>query len=787
VRLARLRCVALAAAFVVFSSFAGAVRAQDIGVFQLFLNLQPKGDVFVRQEAVGDYWIKVADLRAAGMPQPIGETRVLGGELHLRLSSLQDVLIDVDSSELTISINAKPDALGRQAFNLSTKRELKVTVPPASNARYNYRVGYEQAQGLDSSHTYESQIAAWSRGWLFQYRDSYASDLAEHNYVRLSTNLVYDWVERMQRLNIGDITTLSGELGTTRTLGGVGFSRVFDTQPGFVSNPTASFIGTVGLPSTAEIYVDGVRVGAQRLNPGTFQFNNLDYYGGLRNTEIVIRDPYGGRQVLSRSVYFTDQLLRRGLQDYSYNIGVERENVGTTSSDYAGRAFSFYHRYGVDDSLTLGLRGDGNSEAYSWGPIAGVRAGSYGILSGSLSTRHNAALDERGNAWVVRHAFESRRWSTRAQLRRQDRAYSVSTGDPTSLALPHQDALLGVGYTTVEWGRISFDMTRANSYDGTFRNANTFGYSVRVRRAIQFFTSLSHVAQSTGNGWEGFVGGSISWEGRHNANLTRQSVIGAGNIDTAEISKSAPEGEGNGYRMSLVRTEDGTVFEPFAQLNTRYWIFTADASMKAEGTPPAPDRVGVSAAGAIVFAGGEAGMTRPIHSSFAVVKVGDLDGVRVYRNNQQVGRTDADGVLVVPNITSYAYNALSIEQQDVPLGYSIPSLSETVVPPLGSGVLARFDVRRIRAFEGKLRALLPEGEVALEHVVISLHAGAQALMFTTGYGGEFYLDGVEPGDYEASFETASGSCGFRLALPATGEVLAKLDTITVRCVPSSPR
>src|SRR5204863_9322366 len=195
--------------------------------------------------------------------------------------------------------------------------QLKVTLPPTSNARYNYRIGYGETQGLPSTHTYESQIVAWSRGWLFQYRDSYASDLATNNYVRLSTNLVYDWAERMQRLNLGDLTALSGELGATRTLGGVGFSRVFDTQPGFVSNPTASFIGTVGLPSTAEIYVDGVRVGAQRLNPGTFQFNNLDYYGGLRNTEIVISDPYAGRQVLSRSVCLTHQRHRHALLVYS--------------------------------------------------------------------------------------------------------------------------------------------------------------------------------------------------------------------------------------------------------------------------------------------------------------------------------------------------------------------------------------------------------------------------------------------------------------------------------------
>ena len=268
--------LALAAALAALL-FAGSARAQDVGVFRLFVNLQPRGDIFVRQEALGDYWVKAADLNGAGLEELRGEIKVLGGEPHVRLSSLSDVLLDVDSSELTISITAKPNVFDTQTFSLASTRPLSVTLPKASNARLNYRIGYEDVASQPSAHTWESQLAMWSRGWLFQYQDSYASDLPDHRYVRQSTNLVRDWPERMQRLNIGDLTALSGELGTTRNIGGVGFSRVFDMQPGFVSNPTARFIGAVALPSTAEIYVDGVRVASQRLSPGPFQFNNLDY------------------------------------------------------------------------------------------------------------------------------------------------------------------------------------------------------------------------------------------------------------------------------------------------------------------------------------------------------------------------------------------------------------------------------------------------------------------------------------------------------------------------------
>ena len=526
-----------------------------------------------------------------------------------------------------------------------------------------------------------------------------------------------------------------------------------------------------------------MRAASQRLAPGPVQVNNLDYSGGLRNTEIVIRDAYGGRQVLSRSVYFTDQLLREGLQDYSYNFGVERENVGIRSSDYAGGAYSIYHRYGWSEALTIGARSDGNREAWSAGPLAGVRIGDYGVLGASLSVRRNIELDQSGSAWIARYTFDSRRWRARAQARSAQRAYSLSAADPDSLALPHRDTLLGAGYNSAEWGTLSLDITRSSAHDGTFRNARTLGYSLTLQASIQLFASLSRVKQDTGEGWEGFAGVSVSWDGGRNASLTRQTILGVGDIDTAEYAKSAPEGEGHGYRVALVRADDGTVLEPFGQLNTRHWIFSADGSVKAAGDPAGDDRFGVAMAGAFVFAGGHMALTRPVQSSFVLVNVGELEDVRVYRNNQEAGRTDERGLLVVPTVTSYAYNSISIEPQDVPMDYAITTLEQTVVPPLGSGVLAKFDLRPIRAYEGILRARLPQGDSPMEHVWIALTKGSRVLNFTTGYGGEFYVDDAEPGDWEATFALPQIACRFRLSLPQTSAALTRLGPIVARCEP----
>ena len=74
----------------------------------------------------------------------------------------------------------------------------------------------------------------------------------------------------------------------------------------------------------------------------------------------------------------------------------------------------------------------------------------------------------------------------------------------------------------------------------------------------------------------------------------------------------------------------------------------------------------------------------------------------------------------------------------------------------------------------------------VEHVVVSLKKGDGGFSFTTGYGGDFYLDDVAPGDYDASFATPAGACGFKLRLPSTKDILTKLNTITARCDLPSP-
>ena len=102
----------------------------------------------------------------------------------------------------------------------------------------------------------------------------------------------------------------------------------------------------------------------------------------------------------------------------------------------------------------------------------------------------------------------------------------------------------------------------------------------------------------------------------------------------------------------------------------------------------------VNASGSIVGIGGRVFASRPVEQSFALVRVPGVSHVRAFMSNQEVGQTDGNGNLLVPNLLPYYGNHLSIADVDVPLDLSIGASEMTLAPPYRGGAVALFPVTR---------------------------------------------------------------------------------------------
>jgi outer membrane usher protein len=184
-----------------------------------------------------------------------------------------------------------------------------------------------------------------------------------------------------------------------------------------------------------------------------------------------------------------------------------------------------------------------------------------------------------------------------------------------------------------------------------------------------------------------------------------------------------------------------------------------------------------SAAGAMTFVGDSVNLTRPVQDSFGVVKVGDLKGVRVYLSNQEIGRTNSSGKVLIPNLGSYYENPISVNDKDIPIEYTVSEVMKYVSPPLRSGSYIEFGATKIQSFIGMLKVRI-NGEVKpVEFIEFRLRVDGKELLSPTGKGGEFYLENIKPGMYKGSFKYLEKTYSFDLTIPRSEEVIVDLGEI----------
>ena len=188
-----------------------------------------------------------------------------------------------------------------------------------------------------------------------------------------------------------------------------------------------------------------------------------------------------------------------------------------------------------------------------------------------------------------------------------------------------------------------------------------------------------------------------------------------------------------------------------------------------------------TASGGLVLFGGTARATRAVEDGFALARVG-VPGVRVYASNQEIGRTDRNGDLLISHLLPHYSNELRISDKDIPMEYEVADTLVSVVPPTRGGVIANFAVRKLRSYTGKMNFLIIGQPYApgLGEIVVERKSGPP-LVLALGRAGEFYVEDLDPGTYKARLRIGKVHCDFPLVLPPSDAGLADLGVVS--CAP----
>ena len=343
-----------------------------------------------------------------------------------------------------------------------------------------------------------------------------------------------------------------------------------------------------------------------------------------------MRDAFGRSQEVSGRYYFSSGLLGEGLTDYSANVGLRRNRFGFESFDYsAGLGFSGRYRRGLTDHLTLGGRIEGGRGLVSGGPTltAGLPVGEL-----DLSVATSGGSGGLGAAASLGYSYVSRRFGANVLLRYLSDTYANLSLTPRN-DRPRLQATLSAGLPIANRFSAGFEVQAAQGRDSGYLGR----YAVRGDMQLGGSTSISASAGI------GDANGSLSLvafvslthffgeQTTASAGASRQNGRSGSNL---VVQRSLATDKGFGYRVA--GDSSSSTGEAMVQAQTSYGLYQAEYHRAGD------TNTGLAqASGGVVFIGGDAFLSRPVQAGFALVQVPDVEGVRGYLNNQEIGRTNS--------------------------------------------------------------------------------------------------------------------------------------------------
>lgn len=585
----------------------------------------------------------------------------------------------------------------------------------------------------------------------------------DSSLIRLETNWSRDDPNRMRSLRVGDGITRGGVGGGPVRFAGIQIARNFAVQPGFVTLPLPSLRGSAAVPSVVDVYVNNALRGTREVQPGPFEIADIPIVTGGGEVQLVVRDLLGRETVLRQAFYSAPRALRRGLHDYSYELGFVRHDFGRRSNAYGEPMVSATHRYGFTDTLTGELHLEATGEVQTAGLGANLLLPGVGLLDVSVA----ASRSGEGEGARIGIAFERRTAGLSLGITAEhttERFASIASlsGKPPPAAtvqafagVPIGSGSIGVSYLWRE-GRnepdVEFASANASLRLGTVGTLHLAGRkSLRDPKdvAVELLLAVPLGRRISVSGGAGLRAGAASF--------------------TATVQRNLPPGDGFGYRAA-VAVGDNRRFDARLSAQTGFGAYDAELSW-TDGR----SGVRVVASGGIGGVGNRIFASRRLSQSFAVVQVGDYPGIRVYADNQLVDTTDRKGRAVVPRLRPFDRNPIRIQALDLPLDTELADAERVVRPYNRSGVVIDFGVKKSMA--ALIRIVFDDGRPLQAGAVVRLEGGIEE--FISAPGGDVYLRGLAA-ENVVRVTWTGGTCTFRLPFAKSSDPQPRLGEFRCR-------
>lgn len=764
--------------------------ATDTLYLEVFLNGFDRG-LIVQVDREGDrLYVSADDLDAAGLRVDYLQTHAG----RIALADMPGITFRYAPLEQRLYFTAAPASLKTQFLGGA----VEATTPPHSDLGvvFDYSLYAQSERTSFSQHTerlrapridsgygrtpligrsavgaaYENRNRAMSMGTnlrvfspvgLFNNYGHMTAQSDEYDYTRDETFWTYSALDPMRDYTVGDF--IDSSLSWTRSLrmGGVRVARNFDVNPDLVTFPTPVLGGTAVVPTTVDLYVNGIRQLSSHSNPGPFLLQNPPALTGAGLVNVVYQDALGRQVSVAQPLYVDNRMLERGLFDYALEFGYARRNYGSESFDYASHsAATASWRYGLTNALTLEAHGEFGEDLYNGGVGGLLALGRFGVLSAAAAYSDG---DATGMLTSAGYQYLAPRWSIDLYDRRTHGDYR-DLGSLEGIPVPQR---LTRGAVTLSFARThSLTLSYAEQLSSQFGVSRVVSLGYNATWWNSRVSTFANAFQDRGadDAVGGFIGVYVSIDDRTGVYSNASHYAGD---DTVAVGASRPADYdlgGFGWNASMERGSDD-YRRGLARLDyrSRYgdWALLVDHAGNAQDDYTNTSLYGT---GSFAYMQGEFLASRTIYDGFALVSTRGLPDVPVLRENRLLGRTNEHGFLLVNDLPSYRVSHLAISPTELPIDVKVADDRMSANPRARSGVLIEFPVDRYRG--ATLVLVDAQGVPLLPGVRVILDSGESAL---TGYDGQVFFPDLQPSNHVTA-ELDDGACEAEVPF-ATAQVM----------------
>lgn len=546
-------------------------------------------------------------------------------------------------------------------------------------------------------------------------------------------------------------------------MGGIRIARDYELNPNLVTYPLPEFYGESALPGSVDLIINNQLRWRDQVSSGPFQINMVPYMSGAGVAQVVTTNAQGQQIRQAVNFYVTNELLAPKMMDYDITLGLERKNFGLASNDYENDPLiSASIRYGASRYVTpqfLMQAGDG---LYLGGAGFTFLAGSLGVFDiAAAASNYNTAqgVSENGNQASIAYDYSYKKIGINANyLRRYGRYRDLGSLGNQALAASLPDVQMQIAFSLHDnkYGSFNLGYFRIVNKQTENRSVINFSWSHYYAKDITTFLNISRTLFDRPENSVSFTV-SIPFGVRGQASDSARRDAQGDWHNQLQVMSNAPYNGGLGWGISVDDSSEQNRYAT-ADWRTKY----SELSLSAYHSSNQVQYTG-ALNGALVFMEKNVYATRFVTDSFALVET-EQGNIPVMIGHQLVGRTDAQGKLLVPDLDSYLENRLSIDPMFLPANAIVDSIEQLVTPRRKGGIHVKFPI--VFAQSALARVVTPDQQPLPAGAILADKNSDKN--FTTGWDGDVYIENLTE---QLTLFWADGECFVNIK-PAEDRTLA---------------